>query len=268
MDRGSSEAQQPLKPDHRSSAIQPYSEFNPRKYIQEYYSTLGTENKFLLEFYHESYKQVSPDATLLEFGGGPTIYQLLSAGLKVKEIVFAEHLQQNRQEVAKWIRGDPDAIDWNDFIQYVLHLNHADYHGLTPESTGQNIKPKITEIIECDAYLPDILAGYGKRTFDVVSSSFCLECVSTCEQTFVESLKKITGFVKENGLLMLTLLKNAHSYQIDNLSFPAFPVNEPYMSELLEQLGYSDINIQTVSAEHEQGYEGLMAMTGRKQSRG
>ena len=62
----------------------------------------------------------------------------------------------------------------------------------------------------------------------------------------------------------MTLLKNSEFYKINDLVSPTFPVDGEYMSELLENLGFCDLKIQTVAAEHDQGYEGIIALTAKR----
>ncbi len=56
-----------------------YTGFSGRQYLNDYFSANGKENKFLMKFLHESYLQIPKSKTLIEIGGGPTIYQILSA---------------------------------------------------------------------------------------------------------------------------------------------------------------------------------------------
>ena len=81
-------------------AVQPF-------YLQCYY-----------EFYQEFHESWDPTtARLLEVGGGPIIYSLISAAPHVKEIVFGEFLETNRREVALWKEGNPAAFNWTPYFR-------------------------------------------------------------------------------------------------------------------------------------------------------
>ena len=67
-----------------------FSTFSARAYLGEFYPNLNPENEFLLRFYHEFYSTIPKQHSLIEIGGGPTIFQLLSASRKVDEIIFSE----------------------------------------------------------------------------------------------------------------------------------------------------------------------------------
>ena len=60
--------------------------------------------KSLHNFYEHIVKGSKP-LLLLEFGGGPAIYGLISAAEHVDKIVFAEYAESNRREVETWVEG-------------------------------------------------------------------------------------------------------------------------------------------------------------------
>jgi hypothetical protein len=246
-----------------------YSEFDPRRYVAEYYSSLGPENRFLLDFYGDCYSRIPPGGHLLEFGGGPTIYQLLSAGERVDRITFAEFLPANRGEVAKWLRGDSEAINWDTFIQYHARGNRkggqngSGYEGIS-ENVRSQLREKITEIIECDAYLPSVLMNRRGARFDVVSTSFCLECISGELSDFEGFMSKVCALLKPHGHFIMTALKNASSYRIAEREFPAVAIDEAHLAALLPKLGLRISSITSVAAEHDQGYSGLIALSAQR----
>jgi len=69
--------------------------FAPRKYLQEYYTKLSPENKKILQWYHQTYLGLDNCKSLLELGGGPTIYQFISAAPKLESITFTDYLPGN-----------------------------------------------------------------------------------------------------------------------------------------------------------------------------
>ncbi len=61
-----------------------------------------SQTQFLEGFHslYEKYGGVS--MTLLEFGGGPAVFSLISAAKHVESITFAEYAESNRDEIVKW----------------------------------------------------------------------------------------------------------------------------------------------------------------------
>ena len=70
------------------------------------------------EFYRDYHSNWNPEtARLLEFGGGPCIYPLISAAPYVRGIVFAEYAEEGRREVELWKNDDATAHDWTPYFR-------------------------------------------------------------------------------------------------------------------------------------------------------
>ena len=77
---------------------------------------------FNLCCYHEFYRKYGSDldvesARVLEFGGGPCIFPLISAASHVKEIVFSEYLESCREEVKLWKDKNPESHNWTPYFR-------------------------------------------------------------------------------------------------------------------------------------------------------
>ena len=110
--------------------------FDPKIYLDHFYEKLrGGENDYpstvsVIKAFHEFWSIFKApkctDVRYLEFGGGPSIANLVFACPKVDHIVFAEYAEANRQAVKSWIAGDPDAHDWMPLIEIaVLELGQG-----------------------------------------------------------------------------------------------------------------------------------------------
>ena len=60
--------------------------------------------------------------TLIDVGCGPTIYQLLSACERFREIIALDYTDQNRRELEKWLKNEAGAFDWSPVVKYVCEL--------------------------------------------------------------------------------------------------------------------------------------------------
>lgn len=92
--------------------------FSSKQYLNEYYRTLGNENIALLDWYKSIYQKIGAGKSLLEIGGGPTIYQLISAVTKVKNITFTDISRKNLDIVQDTIKIK--CPFWDKFIKHVL----------------------------------------------------------------------------------------------------------------------------------------------------
>lgn len=92
----------------------PNGEIDPERNVQPFY----------LKCFHEFYQQFhgrwdNKSARVLEFGGGPTIYPLISAAPHVNNIVFSDYVESCRKEVQLWKDQDPEAHNWTPYFRLV-----------------------------------------------------------------------------------------------------------------------------------------------------
>ena len=86
-----------------------YKQFNAKYYLEYFYREPDHET---IPAYHEMFGQFEDKSLkILEFGGGPSLLQMLIAAPKASEIAFADFVLQNRQEVQKWMQRDPSAFN-------------------------------------------------------------------------------------------------------------------------------------------------------------
>ena len=96
--------------------------FDSKAYLKRYAGPkepLGIQIQFLEcwhSFYEEHGKELDPSkAHMLEFGGGPTIWSLISAATNFSDIMFAEFAQGNRTEVEMW-RDNKPGCKYNNYF--------------------------------------------------------------------------------------------------------------------------------------------------------
>ncbi|XP_036180178.1 nicotinamide N-methyltransferase isoform X2 [Myotis myotis] len=119
------------------------SHFNPRDYLEKYYSfgsTQSAENQILRLLLKKLFNifcvaGVKGDL-LIDIGSGPTIYQLLSACESFKTIIATDYTDQNLQELEKWLKKEPGAFDWSPVVTYVCELEGNRRAGRPEEPRG------------------------------------------------------------------------------------------------------------------------------------
>lgn len=220
-----------------------FKKFNSKKYLEDYYSEISYADSCILRFLHDTYLSIQK-GTMLEIGGGPTIYQLLAASARVDGILFAEFLKENRDEVLKFKNNDADAFNWDAWVSYQLFLEQKELSLESREKLKQRVRDKISAIIPCD--LNNDFPIEPRKKFDIVSVNFCPESITDNEMKFREYTKKCLSYTKEGGLFVMCLLRNATSYDIEGTHFPAFPLDETYIMKLLKEEGFEKINMRAI----------------------
>ncbi len=245
-----------------------WTEFDPRAYLEEYYADIGAENEALLKFFVHAFEDVPSNGTLLDFGGGPTIYPLIAAAKKVKEIHFSDYLESNLSEVRKWLLAEDSAFDWSMFIQRTLEIEKNGPCSATERAQrATEIRSRITRLIHVDASLPSPLE-HGSQLYDIIVSNFCAESATDDRQQWYVFLHNIVSLLKPNGKLILCTLKGATQYSVGEKVFPAVNIAEPDLAEALVASGCNaqGLVIQSVPADRPtRHYHGLMFAVAEKE---
>ena len=242
-------------------ALEPYSHFVPQEYLAEYYVQLSEENAFLLDFYHETYRHMPVGLSVLELGGGPTVYQLLSASRCAREILFTDFLAANRREVERWLAGAAGAFDWCQYLRRVASLESD----LDAETLAARLRGCIRRVAQCDLTLENPLEPDVRTDFDIVSSAFCLEAVTQDPADFATFLRRIRALLQPGGSLVAVLVRDSLAYKVGQHYFPACPLNEATLTAALRGNGYRHVRIRTLETSRLHGYTGIMAVVAERE---
>jgi hypothetical protein len=242
--------------------------FDPGAYLNEYYADLGEENLALLQFYADVFRTMSPKSIMLDFGSGPTIYSLIAAVTKVKEIHIVEYLEANRLELRKWFHGDTTAFNWRHLIRAALQIEkrgHCSAFDILRRTA--KIRHSVTSIGRCDVrQVPPFIRG--RQRYDVVASNFCAESITDNHEEWRAFVANIASLVAVGGTFLITALKKATCYSVGSVFFPAVSVDEEDLTEILREVGFSShsIVIRSVPADRpSRHYQGLMLAAAVKQ---
>ncbi len=254
-----------------AQVTQDWTQFDPAAYLDEYYGDIGFENLALLRFLAETYQRIPKGGVLLDFGGGPTIYPLITAVTRVDEIHFSDYLEANLEEVRRWIDGDPTAYDWDDFIRKALELeNGSACSDDDVDRRAREIRSRVTRLTRCDASrTPPIESGTDE--YDVVLTNFCAESATSDHDEWASYMSNIVSVLKPGGWLVMSALKGATRYSVGERSFPAVDISENDLFALLENNGFARENIEVRSIPADRptrDYEGLMLAVAQRSTKG
>ncbi len=251
--------------------IQDFGSFTPEEYLSEYYHSVFSENDKLLRFFSRAAHAINKDANLLEYGGGPTIYQLISFAPKVNSIHFTDHINDNILAVQKWINKEEKAHNWTPFVEVALEYE-----------TGR--KPTKEAVLEREELVRSLLHDFGhvdamnpgvdttpRKQYDMVSVNFVAESISKTEEDWHKSLDSILNYVKPGGQLCMTAIRGAEYWVSGGKQFPAFSVtakmleneilNRGFTLEMIEEI---DAEIMDKAAPEYEGYDGMVFVLARR----
>lgn len=258
--------------DHNPPALSDdaFEPFNPRAYLQEYYSCLGTENRALLQFLHEAYASIFRErqaARMLEFGGGPTLYQLISAAKYPVSIDFSDYLDENLREIQKWLHNQPGAFCWDNYLQYALEQEGSPSDARARAQRAHDMRTRVQRLLVCDAKRPDPLGAHYRAHYDIVSVNFVLESITTDMAEWDRLIEHVVSLVQPAGHLLMCAITGATSYRVGDRFFPAVPISLALLEERLRQHQFAISQSRVIDAEHQdqQGYDGICMVLAKRE---
>lgn len=242
-----------------------FTNFSAKLYLKEYYSKIGEENKFLLNFLHKTYNSLPNLDSYLEIGGGPCIWQLISAIKKVNYVVFSEFAQDNRKEVIKFLNKDQNAFNWSAYIKYVLKLEGNPTSEKEIEQVKDIIRNKIAGVVPCDVFKKNPFEPSYYKQFDILSMQSVVEPVASNEEEFILGMTNAMNFLKQDGYLVSFFSKNSKKWTHGDTVYYTFPIDENYIDKFLPRLGLSILErTSAVGADYQQDYEGIFCVLAKK----
>ena len=155
---------------------------------------------------HDFYKNFSESwdhssCTLLEFGGGPCLYTLISPGPLVSKIVFVDYNQTGLDAVMAWKNNSEDSQDWSPYFKCVISELEGVRSGMKEMSVlrQKELKRKMTQFVRGE-YIFD--HKFDGEKFDIISSNFCLDAVAETRGEYQYFVKRISLYVKPGGFLV------------------------------------------------------------------
>lgn len=247
--------------------LESYKTFEPANYLQEYYASVDMENRSLLSFFAEAYKGIDSNAIMLEFGGGPSLYSLITAASKVKEIHFSDFLKCNIEQVEQWKRFKQDSYLWTNFFREALAAEGVKSITVDDILNREDLlSQKLSNFLLCDAFQPQPLGPTYHHHYDVVAANFVAESITSSLKVWEQVVCNICSTLKPKGTLIMTAFQDTSFYCIEGRRYPAVTVTPENMFRVLSRLGFNTHNLimQQIAAEvtdsTAKGYKGYKGM--------
>lgn len=243
--------------------------FDPRAYLLQFYTgEVDAGNRALLRFYARVYADLA-GKSLLEFGGGPTIYSLITAARTASWIHFCDATPLSLHEVQMWLTLDASAFDWSHFVRYALSCERgvSEEHISEEEilTRQQLLRRCIKTLSRCDAFADDPLLGSSLGPYQVVANTFCLDSITNDKHEWLTLNRKLAALVAPNGWFVTVYLFHASYWTIQGVGHVAVTLTPDDVLTMYDKLGfrvlYSDV-IRDLQGKI--GYDGFIMTCGRK----
>ncbi|XP_078496380.1 nicotinamide N-methyltransferase-like [Lissotriton helveticus] len=173
--------------------------------------------------------------SLIGLSFGPYIYYTLPACEYFNEITFACADDNSIQKIQKWLKKEPDALDWSHIIKKICELQGS---GETWNEKECMLKRKVKRVLKHDVTSSNPLSPVILPQADCLLLAHCLEHFVTDKKSFCEALKNISSLLKTGGHLIMSAMLEATFYMCGDFKFPIFYMNEDFLKDALIEAGY------------------------------
>ncbi|XP_069062026.1 nicotinamide N-methyltransferase-like [Pleurodeles waltl] len=214
--------------------------YDPRKIREIYFTPEST-------FYDDSFTQTFSNLIKIYASGdvkgdsliclscGHHIYYALPACEYFNEITFACADGRSIQEIQRWLKNEPDAIDYGETIKEICKLQGC---GETWIEKQHMLQTKIKTVLMCDVTSRNPLSPVIHPQADCLLLVHCLENLVTDEKSYCEALTNVSSLLKPGGYLVMCAPLEATFYMCGDFKFPLFCMDASLLKDALTKAGY------------------------------
>nr|XP_060643155.1 nicotinamide N-methyltransferase-like [Anolis sagrei ordinatus] len=225
--------------------------FCPKNYLSTYLSfesedSLNYGNAFttVLDKLHKAFtKDGIRGDTLIDIGSGPSIHHLLSACESFKEIIVSDFLEQNREEVKKWLKKDRETFDWAPVLKYVCQLEGDRERWMEKE---EKLRKAIKQVLKCDVTLANPFDPVVVHLADCVLSTYCIEAACKDLSIYRSAMKNLFSLVKPGGCLILVVALGATFYMVGPNKFSSLYLTPEVVRDVLKGAGFDSVTSEVI----------------------
>ncbi len=242
--------------------------FDPRAYLDQYFSEIDEEDYFVSRFLASTLSQLPRNLLTLEFGGGPVLSAVAALARRSSEIHFSDYVRANLEEVRRWLDRAPNAFDWRPQIKVVLELEGGSSSPAALAHREALMRRRISRLLYCDATVSAPL-GAEMTQYDLVSAQFCTDVAVKTVPEWFQAIRNVDTLVRPGGWLMIGVITGTDSYMIAERAFPHADLTADDVRRAYLDNGYdpASLILETLSvAGKPRDYSGLVMAVGRKGS--
>ncbi len=255
---------------NKKIAYSPWDSWDAREYLKTYFSKLGQDSYENLKFIVRELKKLQPNPKrkILDFGAGPTIFAGVAAAPYAGTIHLCDYLESNLIEIKKWLSSNEDSFDWSYCIKHILELEGLESHEFAIQERADVFKKKAESVFRSDASLEWPIFSEMHEKYPVVISNFCADSATSSKEVWRAYMKNIFNTVEDEGVLLITALRNCKFYKSGESIFPSANVNEEDLENILIENGFSKknllIEVKSVPACADEGFTTIMCVSATK----
>lgn len=244
-----------------------FNEWVPQDYLAEYFNQLQQDERHVIRYFVEQLRSAELGPVLC-FGCGPGVNHAFLTVPYATELVLADYLPGNLDQIELWRRKLPAAHDWTDFVRFTLVCESGTDPSRSEISTrSEATRTALTRLVLADAGLIDPLGKAFRGQFATVLSPFCADSATDNKAVWARYSRNIASLVRPGGLMLTAALAHCEGYRVGSRYFPSANIGPADLRAVLAEDFVPDtIEVETREAteQHEQGYSSVLLARARK----
>ena len=251
-----------------------WKSWDPAEYFREYFSQQVEPDeqagiRFQIDFLQRAGREFQQ---ALDYGCGPTLMRAIAASRYVAELDMADRLDGNLQRVRRWAYGDPQADDWSRFTEYVLQCEGVGQPSRNDVLARElRTRSVLSEMLLTDARERNPLGPSRVDCYDLLISSFCVDCFSPSKAVWRRCMRNVFGLLKPGGSFVVQALRSCEEYRVGGQWFPGANIQSSDFESVLLECGADPATLELseldLPSHASQGYEGILMASGQTNGR-
>ena len=240
-------------------------EWAPADYLASYYRAVDADEQHTIAFFAKAARRMPANEPALVFGAGPTLHHVFPIASYASEIHLGDYLRSNLDEIARWVRQEKGAHDWQPFVSYALKCEGISHPApLDIAGREQLVRTKTTKLLDVDVR-NDRPLGDAQTCYGTVLSAYCADSATGNLDVWRIYMRRILGLVRPGGTLLVAALGQTQGYFVGGKAFPSPMLDAADMTKMLrDHFPEADLTIMTVPvpecASH--GYSSIILAAG------
>ncbi|XP_078496051.1 nicotinamide N-methyltransferase-like [Lissotriton helveticus] len=213
--------------------------FNPRKVLETYFIQDSdffddTITQVFTKFLNFSSSGDVKGNSLIALCFGPFAYYTLPLCDNFNEITFACADDKSIQEMQKWLKNEPDTMDYSHAMKMICELQAT---GETWTEKEPVLKRKFKKILKYDVMSSNPLSPVTHPQADCLLLAHCVEHFVQDKKCYCEALKNVCTLVKPGGTLIMVTKFYATFFMCGDFKIPVFCLDEDILKDALKGAG-------------------------------
>ncbi|GFU61601.1 indolethylamine N-methyltransferase [Nephila pilipes] len=179
---------------------------------------------------------------MLELGSGPTVHNVATASAYFSHIVLSEFVESNCEQLRKWLKKDPDMLDWSMFLERVARAEgKKDAKAAVPEIESR-IRSSVKTVVHADVLDDQVIPKeYTQEPYDLILSSLTFETAAATLDSYSKILGRANRLLRIGGKMILISATKCSYWQVGENKFHCLSLEESDVEEALKNNGFGDI---------------------------